>query len=415
VGALLAGALLVLGGPPAGAQAPEGVGTTLTGVRSVATGNYHSCAVVAGGMARCWGWNEDGQLGRGTTTPTERAVLVRNSSNTGPLRDVVALALGTSHACALLGSGQVRCWGANSEGQVGDGTEQERHLPRPVLAPTGSGRLTNVTQISASEQHTCARLRNGQVRCWGRNESGQLGNGTTNPRVRPAIVRNVAGTAPLGGVTQVDAGTRHTCVRLGSGQARCWGINTDGQLGDDSNDQHLRPAVVVDVDGVGPLTDVRQVSAGETHSCAATLNNRARCWGSNNELRLGNGSAFDSLRPGVVVASSGGSQLTQVRSVVAAGRSSCALLTTGQVRCWGDHDMGQIGDGPPDSANHAEPVAVRNASDTANLSGVTRLAGMSFTFCVRIGAQARCWGYGDLGGLGNGADDNSGLPVTVVT
>jgi alpha-tubulin suppressor-like RCC1 family protein len=414
VAALLLGALLAVA-DPAAAQDPEGGGGPLTGVRSVTTGNYHSCAVVAGGMVRCWGYNADGQLGTGGTIPTQRAVLVRNGSNTGPLRDVVAVTAGTGHTCALLGSGQVRCWGANGSNQIGDGTDQQRRLPRPVLAPTGSGRLVNVTQISAAETHTCARLRNGQVRCWGYNVNGQLGNGTTNPRSRPVVVRNVAGTGPLGGVTQVDAGTHHTCARLGSGQARCWGSGGDGRLGDDTEDQHLRPIVVLDVDGVGPLTNVRQVSAGEAHTCAALLNGRARCWGSNNELRLGNGSSFDALRPGIVVSTTGGNQLTQVRSIVAGGRSSCALLTTGGVRCWGDHDLGQLGDSPVDSANHASPVAVRNVAGTADLSGATQLGAMSYTFCVRLGGQARCWGYGDLGGLGNGAGDNSGLPVRVLT
>jgi len=409
-------AVMVTGAPGTGAEPAEGTSDPLTGVVSTSGGNYHGCAVVTGGRLRCWGYNSDGQLGTGNTTDTLRAVLVRNATNTGPLSDVVDVTTARYHSCALLGSGEVRCWGGNGSGQLGDGTVTDRLLPRPVLAPSGPGRLTGVTQISASDQTTCARLANGQARCWGWNNNGQLGNGTLVDRSRPAVVKRVTGAGPLTGVTQIDMATYHTCARLVNGQARCWGANDDGQLGDDTEDPRLRPVVVVAVSGVGALTGVRQISAGEFHTCAALLNGRARCWGDNDQLRLGNGSSFDTSRPGIVVGTGVNPQLTDVRAVVAGGRSSCALLTTGQVRCWGDNDYGEIGNGTIGSTNYASPVAVRNPMDTANLAGATQMEAMSFTFCARVnGAQARCWGYGDTGGLGNGAGDNSGLPVKVLT
>jgi alpha-tubulin suppressor-like RCC1 family protein len=329
----------------------------LTGVTQLALGVNHSCALLGSGQVRCWGFNDAGQLGTRTGyTSFNRPKVVLNESGTGPLKNVIAIDAGGSHTCALLANREVRCWGDNSAGSLGDGTFQNRQVPRPVKSVAGNGRLTGVTQITVGSGTTCARLNTGQARCWGDNEEGQVGDGTEQDRNRPRVVRAVSGPGPLTGVTQVSAGAGTTCARLQSGQAWCWGEGEDGGLGNGSVGIRTRPVVVGDTDGTGPLTGVATVEAGSGTACA----------------RVGS-----------------------------------------QLRCWGNGIHGQMGNGVQDEENFV-PVAVENQTETAVLTGVTRFSLTDRHACARLAnGQARCWGLGVSGQLGDGNLDSSAVVVPV--
>ena len=150
---------------------------------------------------------------------------MRNPGNTGPLTGVTAITAGYSHTCARLDDGTAACWGWNEYGQLGDGTTTDRSLPVAVRNPGNTGPLTGVTAISAGREHTCARLANGTAACWGANLYRALGDGTTTDRSLPVAVRNPGNTGPLTGVTAISAGGEHTCARLDGGTAACWGWN----------------------------------------------------------------------------------------------------------------------------------------------------------------------------------------------
>jgi alpha-tubulin suppressor-like RCC1 family protein len=190
------------------------------------------CARLRTGQARCWGDNFWGQLGDGTENGSLRPVVVENASGTGPLMAVRRISLGTSHGCALRTDGTARCWGDNN-GKLGNGAEALSFRPVGVVNPSATGLLTGIEEIHAADTHTCARLANRQVRCWGSNAQGQLGVGviSSTPRVRPAAVRNENDSGVLRDVTQLHTGDTHACVRLATGQARCWGDNAFGKLG----------------------------------------------------------------------------------------------------------------------------------------------------------------------------------------
>jgi alpha-tubulin suppressor-like RCC1 family protein len=394
-------------GPVAPAEA------TVTGIRSMATGYYQSCAVLNNGQARCSGYNEYGQLGDGTTDDHTRAVSVRNRFDTGPLTGVVQMAAGDYHTCALLTNQEVRCWGYNSAGQLGDGTTDDHHLPTPVKNVGGVGRLDNVVQITASDEQTCAVLTSGQARCWGDNAAGEVGDGSDgNDRYAPRRVLSVSGPGYLTQVSQIDSGDDHTCARLTNGQARCWGYGYYGELGNDDDADHARPVVVRAATGTGPLSGVRQISAGGYHSCAVLNNNQARCWGYNYYGNLGDGTDDDRDRPVVVKNTSGSGPLLGVSNVVAGAYHSCALLTNDQVRCWGENDYDEVGNGIESGPNVPLPVAVRNRLDTGNLVGVRSLVATSYNSCVTLNnGQGRCWGYDSYGSFGNGTTDQQPLPV----
>jgi alpha-tubulin suppressor-like RCC1 family protein len=278
-----------------------GVGR-LRGVVQIASEYSHSCARRADGSVRCWGWNRYGQLGDGTTEDRFRPVVVANGAGTGPIGSVAQLAAGLGHTCALRTDRTVRCWGWNAYGQLGDGTHVDRARPVVVANGAGTGPLRDVVQLSAGLAHTCAVRADATVRCWGAGHYGQLGDGvTTGAAPRPVAVSNAAGTGLLAAVHHVTAGDLHSCARMQDGTVRCWGANFYGQLGDGTHTGRRRPVAVDDAAGTGRLGGVTRVSAGLGHSCARIADGTARCWGDNWTGQLGDGTRTERIRPVAVV------------------------------------------------------------------------------------------------------------------
>ncbi|MCB9372333.1 MAG: hypothetical protein H6518_06085 [Microthrixaceae bacterium] len=381
---------------------------------SLAAGQQQGCAVVVGEEARCWGENGSGALGDGSTTDRLRPVAVSDPTGSGPLTGVTQIDTAgsnyvsggnTARTCARLTTGQARCWGVGT-GPLGD-VAATTTATRPVVVTnaTGTGPLLGVAEVgtgtgpSAASGFTCARVGR-QVRCWGAAVVA-LGDGNgTVARTRPTSVVDVDGEGPLTGVTQLSVGLDHACARLTSGQVRCWGGNSRGQLGNGTTTSASRAVVVSNPAGTGPLTGVAEVSAGSGLTCARLDSGEARCWGQH----TGDGTSSNRSRPVVVLDPSGSAPLTGVAHVSAGGsygyvpgsgealvRSACAVLTIGEVRCWGTNALGQLGDGTTTTRLH--PVAVSSPSGSGALTGVTEVAVGGFNACALLaGGGARCWG-----------------------
>lgn len=254
-----------------------------SGVAAISTGYKHTCALTSLGGVKCWGDNTSGQLGVGDTTMVLSSVPVNVS---GLLSGVSAISAGGSHACALTTTNGVKCWGDNSFGQLGDGTAVNKFAPVNV-----AGLSNGISAIRAGGSHTCAVTTGSGLLCWGRNDYGQLGDGTTIGRRSPV---NVAGLAA--GVGWVSAGLRHTCVLMQTGEARCWGFNFYGQLGDGTTSTRLAPvSVSVLSDGLG------SIQVGFLHTCALLQTGGVRCWGNNDYGQLGNNTTSSSSTPVIVV------------------------------------------------------------------------------------------------------------------
>ncbi len=202
--------------PPRGeaTEAPDDDGeAVVVGIAQVTTGDYHSCARLANSQVRCWGAGEDGQLGNGTYNDSPTAVVVKNVTGPGPLQNVVQVAAGEYHSCALLANRQVRCWGYNAEGQLGDGTNDISNRPVVVRNAADTGPLQNVRAITGETSGTCALLTNDQVRCWGEDDYGQLGNGAPDADTNlPVTVKGLGGTGALTGVRSIEGGYDNNCA-----------------------------------------------------------------------------------------------------------------------------------------------------------------------------------------------------------
>ncbi|CAN5823548.1 hypothetical protein BH11MYX4_BH11MYX4_39750 [soil metagenome] len=249
-------------------------GVTPTGleanVKTMVAGYGHGCGLLADGAAKCWGYNTYGQLGNGTTTTSSTPIAVG-------LAGITQLYSGYYTVCALTGDAAY-CWGYNTYGQVGDGTTTSKSTPTLVL-PSG------VASISPSYYHSCAVMTDGTVKCWGDNGNGSIGTGTTGANVTtPTAVVGIDGIgANLSGVAEVCAGYDHSCARLTDGRVACWGYNSSGQLGVGSTVSSSVPKAV------SGITTATKLVCGYNHACAIEGTGRVKCWGDNAYGQIGNG------------------------------------------------------------------------------------------------------------------------------
>lgn len=354
-------------------------------VVSIAAGQMFTCAVTTAGGAKCWGYNYSGQLGNGTNTNTTTPAAVSGLSS-----GVVTVSAGMDHVCALTTAGSVKCWGANSNSQLGNGTTTNSNVPVSV-----SG-LTGVASISAGMQHNCAVTTAGGAKCWGRNDAGQLGDGTSANSSVPVTVSGLNS-----GVATVDAGRLHTCAVTTAGGAKCWGYNPNGQLGNGTTTDSRVP-----VDVTGLTSGVASLSAGKSDDnvCAVTTAGGAKCWGYNGYGSLGNGTTTNSTLPVAVSGLTSG-----VASISVGGAHTCAVTTAGGAKCWGANYYGSLGNGTTTSSN--VPVNV-----TGLTSGVETIsAGLAGSHtCVSTAGGAKCWGFNNYGTLGSGSTTRSTVPVDVL-
>jgi alpha-tubulin suppressor-like RCC1 family protein len=294
-------------------------------VATISTGSSHTCAVTTLGSAYCWGFSGNGQLGTGDTTPRTIPTPVES----GEMGAVAEIATGWQHTCAVDTSGAAYCWGSNFFGQLGNGDPPiERHAPWPVDTQA----LGTVVQIAAYGGHSCAVNADAAGFCWGYNGDGQVGDGSTENRRNPTAVDD----SELAAVAQFSLSPFHTCAVDVAGTPYCWGGNSNGQLGDATTTQRPVPTAVA----TDELGTVREISAGEAHTCAVSTSDEAYCWGYNGSGRLGDGTDTARHVPTPVVAD----QLGAVEAITAGGAHTCALAATGAAYCWGWNDAGQLGD-----------------------------------------------------------------------
>jgi alpha-tubulin suppressor-like RCC1 family protein len=354
----------------------------------ITAGGSHTCAITSVSGVKCWGYNGDGQLGDGTTTNRWIPIDV-----TGLSSKVVAIAAGNTDTCALTIGGGVKCWGDNDNGELGEGNNFRQLTPVDVI-----GLSSDVVAITAGFGHTCALTDGGGVKCWGANESAQLGNGTADFDLHPIPV-DVVGLSS--GVKAIAAGGSHTCALTDGGGVKCWGDNFQGELGNGT--MNFVGPNMLSVGVVGLSSGVVAITAGNSHTCALTNSGGVKCWGDNKYGQLGDGTTTNRWIPMNVAGLSSG-----VVAIAAGDSDTCALTTSGKVKCWGWNESGQLGEGT--TVQHLEPVNV-----TGLLSRVATITGGGLHSCVlTIEGGIKCWGWNDSGQLGNGTTTNSPTPVDVV-
>ncbi len=380
-------------------------------VSSADSGDDHSCAVLSDSAVKCWGANSRGQLGDGTHTSSATPVQVVTSPG-HPLENVVQVSAGEDFSCAVLSDHSVSCWGESDYGELGNNAIGSDVLaPAQVVGIAGSGTLSGVSQVSAGGRFACALLTAGTIDCWGDGVNGQIGNGSSGGSNDPAYPVHVYKTgtsgALFGSVTSLSAGNSHACA-VSAGSVYCWGLDHHGDLGTGATgSESNNPTLVAGISAT-------EVSASYYDTCALLSSGTVDCWGLNHEGELSQGGALpgtDSSTP-VPVYSSAATPLGGVSSIAVGGFHVCARLDSGITDCWGGNGDGELGNGT--SANAANPGAVYS-SGTTPLANVSQLSpGMYFTCAVLAGGTVDCWGDNNSGQLGVGGIALSKTPVAVV-
>lgn len=368
-----------------------------TKIVDVSTGGTHVCVVFASGVVRCWGHNDNGNLGYGHKDD------LGDDPGEVPTPDlpvggkVVQVASGSSHICARIDAGGVRCWGYGYAGGLGYGDKMIQLGDEPGELPTPPLPLDKpALYVAAGRNHTCAVLEGGVVRCWGEGMFGALGLGGT-ANVFTAETGDVPGISQA---VELALGFRHTCVLQEGGVVRCWGANGEGQLGlghtnTIGDGPGEMPPAEVNIGGI-----VSMLAVGLDHTCALMQSGKVRCWGSAESGKLGNYSLVENVgdAPGEMPPKDvnlGGAAI----DVMAGAEHTCALLEGGKVKCWGKGDYGALGYGNTatiDSIDEFPPPNVDLGGSAKTLWGNSG----RHTCAVMMNDTLRCWGYNPWGVLG---------------
>jgi len=374
--------------------------------QTIAAGDFHTCAVTPQGGLKCWGQNENGQLGDGTQQDSLVPKQVAGLS-----KDVDQVVAGGSHTCAMKQDGSLVCWGRNNFGQVGDGSVEDALTPTQV-----SGIESRVIGVSAGTWHACALIEVehapsdsdpdpdsdqqpepvGKVMCWGENGFGRLGDGTTDRKTVPIDVAGLDSD-----ILAVVAGGSHTCVITSKRGVKCWGLNGKGQLGEGSTTNRMAPTQVK-----GLESGVLALAAGNQHTCALKIGGAMLCWGANDQGQLGNGGFMNQWAPTAVV----GFELPIIRMAVGEFRT-CAIDEAGVTYCWGNERYGELDGDALTSTNTPQRI------DGVDVGAKDASIGSAHT-CVRLANDEletlRCWGKNRYGALGDGTTEERWEPVDVV-
>ena len=357
--------------------------TGLSGVTSIGAGANanHICAVIGAGDVRCWGLGDNGALGNGSSGSSNKPVIV------ALVNDAIQVSTGYVTSCSVKKNGTATCWGWNGWRQIGIG---DNAPPGQLSTPVPVMNLTDLKQISNGGDHMCAVTTNGRISCWGSDVDGRLGRGTRIMSAEPVQLVGVTG------ITSLALGNAHGCAVSG-GSLSCWGANWDSQLTDDNNIAASGTPLKIP-----SLSTVATAGAGNDHACVVLGDGTVKCWGYGYYGDLGQGK---NNGEGMPVTFGAG----PAKAVVGGYHFTCALLQSGEVACSGLNDNARLGH---PGGNTNTPARVEIDQTPTYLTGVTTLAaGYSHGCAITGGGDLYCWGASGYGQCG--VDANETPPIQV--
>jgi alpha-tubulin suppressor-like RCC1 family protein len=388
--ASVAGTSIFAGALPSSASVtPHLASPSLAGVTSLTSdpGSETTCAVASAGDVDCWGYGDQGELGNGANANSDAPV----STGITGAKAVVDDYEGNSF-CALLTTGHIECWGVDSNGDLGNGATTNSDVPVAVES------ITTATSVAGGEDGFCALLSSHAIDCWGYGDSGQLGNGTNTNSDVPVAVKKITNASTVTG------GLFFFCSVLSTHHVECWGANSDGQLGDGKTTNSDVPVAVKSITKAVSVTSGSETST----NCAVLSTGVVDCWGLNADGQLGDNKTTNSDVPVAATGIKTATSLADDIDTEGSGYGYCALLKTGHVECWGYNSFGELGDQKTTESN--VPVAVKSITTASTIVG-----GDEGYCAVLKNGHLDCWGRGDYGQTGNGSGTSSDVPVAVST
>ena len=376
-------------------------------METVDTNYQHSCGIQQGGELFCWGWNDQGQLGDGTTTRRLTPTAVRYDGDSLLVKQV---STGQYNTCIVTEANRVMCWGDGSQGQNGigsynnDNTIFDQKRPKEVLLSWD----VNATTVTTGVNFACALIDDGSVRCWGKNNYGQLGMGSTSPAYSglPQEVQLPAGRFAL----SIDAVSDHACAVLDDGSMYCWGYHRYGNMGTglslSSSSSYISTPIPVDLPAG---KRVSLMAVGNEHSCAVMTDDSLWCWGRNYYGEVGNGNIATQSSEYVLSPVEVDVQYYAPIVALSAGYgSTCSLHDDGMMNCWGRNDDGQVGDGLSSDKSTPTTIQLEGGAEATWIS-----SGYRSTCATANDGSAQCWGNNGYGRLGDGTTEQRSSPGRV--
>lgn len=316
----------------------------------ISAGFYHTCALLEDGNVKCWGRNSSGQLGYDDTTNRGNSSgSMASLQNVNLGKTAKKIAVGSSTSCAILSDDTLKCWGYNGNGELGQDDTNNRGIASFPMSTVNSINLgQTVKDVSVGGDHVCAILADDSLKCWGRNLSGELGyedntaRGKTTGSMAALVAVNLGQT-----VKKVNTFNRHTCVVLADNTAKCWGANWEGALGQDhANDIGTSAGSITGLAAINLGQTVKSIQTGYEHTCAILQDDSLKCFGYNWDGALGIETNTDmGSTTGSMATLPAVSLGTTVKSVSLGEQHTCALLTNNKIKCWGYNDDGRLGYG----------------------------------------------------------------------
>ena len=376
------------------------------GAKKIAAGRAHTCAILDDDSLKCWGENDSGQIGDGTTDDSHNPVAVGLGN-----QSAVAIGASGGHTCAIRGDNSLVCWGNGGAGQLGSGNISNQNTPTAV----NLGASKTAQAIGLGGQHSCAILNDNTLVCWGRAHGGRLGDGQSSTDRHSPVSINL-GSNKL--AKAIGIGGDHSCAILDDTNDNnnddtlvCWGHVSSGQVGDGQNTTNRSSPV-----SVNPGDTVKAVAGGDSHTCAILDDNTLKCWGWNNIGQVGNGNTTDQNSPQSVNLGN-----SRTATAVSGGKwHTCAIRDDGSVVCWGHAGNGQLGIGSAstDTCTYSSVDFDCKKTPTVASLGAGRTAtaittGDNHTCAILDDNSLKCWGRNGDGQLGDGTTVNKNVPTLI--
>nr|BFD59306.1 hypothetical protein CKG001_14130 [Bdellovibrio sp. CKG001] len=375
----------------------------VTGFRGIATGESHSCAISLDNRLFCWGNTDDGQIGGGSSSGTQNSPLHIDTGTT-----YLSVTSGDLHSCAITTDNKLKCWGRNDYGQLGLGDSTER------TSPTDVDSANTYKYVAAGSRSTCAIRADDKLFCWGYNVNYQLGDGSATNRNLPTAIDATES------FKMVAVGSKHGCAITMTDSMKCWGTNNYGQVGDNGVTTRNLPVAVYGGDTYKFVTvnDDSTTSTARGFTCAITMSNALKCWGANMLMQIADPGLVARYLPTVADA---GTNYIDVRN---SASRACGITQSGALKCWGN----LIGDSSPHSAyaygsgnaNHMfsqKMIPVLDSTFTSlSLFGSENMTDAASGTCGLSSNKLFCWGSISIayGPFGDGSETHARRPAPVM-
>jgi alpha-tubulin suppressor-like RCC1 family protein len=379
------------------------------GTKRISAGEYHACQIKPNGKAYCWGADINGRLGNGAITGSQASPSLVDTTGIAGFIGWKIISAGEGSTCGIIQDGRAYCWGNDGDGELGNGAITGNQASPSLVDTTGIAGFIGWLDISTNDNLTCGIIQDGRGYCWGADSDGKLGNGAiTGSKNAPSLI-DTTGIPGFVAWSQVYTGEDFACGIVKDGRAYCWGDDGVGQLGNGAIIGDRASPSLVDTTAIPGFAAWKIIDTGGDdveHVCGIIQDGRGYCWGADFDGQLGNGAITGDQASPSLVDTSGISGFIAWQSIAAGEESSCGIIQDGRGYCWGKDSNGELGNGTTITGDQVSPSPIDTTAIPGGSWDAVAVGDEMACGILRTG-PSYCWGWDDDGKVGNGGGMNS--------